>query len=120
MGLTRDQLLQPRALPRESVPMPEWGEGEEVWVRTISGTERDAFEQASIEVRGKSREANLRNIRARLCVLCMCDEQGKRILEDKDAEAFGAQPAPVLDRVFEVAQRLNGLGAKDVEALAKN
>lgn len=120
MGLTREQLLQPRVLPRESVPAPELGEGETVWVRTITGTERDAFEQSSIEVRGKSREANLRNIRARLCVLCIVDESGERLLQDSDAEAFGKHPAPLVDRIFAVAQRLNGLGAKDVEDLAKN
>ncbi len=39
--LTREQILQSDDLPRETVQVPEWGG--EVQVRTMTGTDRDAF-----------------------------------------------------------------------------
>jgi hypothetical protein len=44
------------------VSVPEWGG--EVVVRALTGAERDAFEQSTIEQRGKSVKTNLANIRA--------------------------------------------------------
>jgi hypothetical protein len=118
MLLTRDTILQANDLPRELVSVPEWGG--EVYVRTLTGTERDSYEAQSVEKRGKSYEANLRNLRAKLCALAMCDEQGKRLFGEGDVEALGAKSSAALDRVFSVARRLSGLGAEDFEELAKN
>jgi hypothetical protein len=105
-------------LPREAVYVFEWGGS--VLVRTMSGTERDAFEVASVAARGKSREVNLANLRARLAVLCLVDADGKRLFSDADAPALGAKSARALSRIYDVAARLNGLSADDAEELAKN
>ena len=48
----------------ETVDVPEWGV--RLRVRSLTGTERDAFEASLLENRGKSREVNLRNMRAKL------------------------------------------------------
>jgi len=117
--LSRDSILQANDLPREKVQTPEWGEGTYVFVATMNGTERDAFEQSMLEGR-KAANPNLNNIRARLGVRVIVDDQGTRIFRDEDAEALGRKSAKVLDRVFEVAQRLNGIGEKDVKALEGN
>lgn len=115
----KDQILSANDLPMEEVPTPEWGEGSFVFVRTMSGTERDAFEQSMLAAK-KGGTTNLVNIRARLAVLCICDEKGQRLFADDDAEALGKKSAMVLDRIFEVAQRLNGIGVKDVKELQGN
>ena len=114
--LTRDQILQSDDLPRERVSVPEWGG--EVLVRTMTGADRDAFE-ASLVSRDGGKEGRLDNVRARLVALALCDEAGQRIFADADIAALGAKSARALDRVFGVAQRLNGIGADQVEA-AKN
>jgi hypothetical protein len=110
--LTREQILQCDDLPREIVKVPEWGG--EVQVRTMTGTDRDAFEASLI-----GKEGRLENVRARLVSLAVCDESGDRLFGDADIAALGAKSAKALDRVFAVAQRLNGIGAEQVEQ-AKN
>ena len=44
--LSKDAILAADDLPRETVHVPEWGG--DVYVRTMSGTDRDAFETSLI------------------------------------------------------------------------
>lgn len=116
--LTREQILQANDIITETISVPEWGG--EVLVRGLSGSQRDAFEDATLDQKGKSRRVILANIRARLCALSIVDENGKRMFTDEDVRALGRKSAAALDRVFSAAQRLSGLSDEDVEELAKN
>ena len=116
--LTRDAILQAQDLPKELVSVPEWGG--EIYVRALTGAERDAFEQTIVERKGKSTKMNLKNMRAKLVALTTVDEEGKRIFSDSDAELLGKKSAAALTRVFEVAQRLSGITPVDVEELTGN
>lgn len=116
--LNRDAILQVQDLPRELVEVPEWGGA--IYVRGLTGAERDSFEQSIIDQRGKGVKMNLKNIRAKLVAMCVVDEQGNRIFRDEDAELLGQKSAAALNRIFEVAQRLSGLRSEDVEELAGN
>jgi len=119
MGLlTRDAILEAQDLQHEEVYIPEWGGS--VRVRTLTGAERDAFEQSIVDQRGKDTRMNLRNIRAKLVALTVVDGDGKRLFSDADAKLLGQKSASALDKIFEVAQRLSGLRDEDVEELAKN
>jgi hypothetical protein len=113
--LNRDAILKADDLPRELVNVPEWGG--DVYVRTLTGTERDQFEQELVQNKSKP---NLANVRARFAVLTICDADGVRLFQAKDAEPLGKKSASALDRVFEVAQKLNGFSSDDAESLAKN
>lgn len=116
--LNRDAILQAQDLPTEDVEVPEWGGA--VRVRGLTGAERDAFEQSVVEQRGKSTRANLKNIRAKLVAMTVVDENGERLFSDSDAAILGKKSAAALNRVFEVAQRLNGMTPDDVEELSGN
>ena len=116
--LTREQILQANDIITETISVPEWGG--EVLVRGLSGSQRDAFENATLEQKGRSQRVNLANVRARLCALSIVDENGKRMFSDEDVRALGRKSAAALDRVFSAAQRLSGLSDEDVEELAKN
>ena len=94
------------------VDVPEWGG--EVGIRGLTARERDLFE-ASI---GSS--VNLDNLRARLVVLTLCDDEGERLLEDEDATDLGKKSAQVVDRLFEVARQLSGMTDRDVQDLEGN
>lgn len=115
MPLGRDDILGRDDLPRQLVAVPEWGG--EVWVRTLTAAERDAWE-ASIVGDGGARD--LGNLRARLAARAMCDESGARLFADADAEALGCKSAVALGRVYDVAARLSGVREDDVERLEKN
>jgi len=116
--LTRDAILQAQDLQYEDVEMPEWGGT--VRVRTLTGRERDAFEQSMLNEKGKNTKTNLRNIRAKLVALTVVDGEGKRIFNAADIELLGEKSANALDRLFDVARRLSRLTEKDTEELAKN
>lgn len=118
MLLTKDAILSANDLVTEDVAVPEWGGT--VRVRTISGAERDAFEQAIVTRKGKNVQTNLANIRAKMVALCVVDENGQRLFADKDVLLLGTKSAAALDRVFTVAQQLAGLTDKDVDELAEN
>lgn len=115
--LTKAEILAIDDLKTEDVFVPEW----DAWVkvRSLQANERDHFEASTVQRNGKKVTTNLENIRARLCLLCMVDEDGNRLFQDEDTFPLGGKSAAALDRVFTVAQRLNGLRDEDVEELAK-
>lgn len=117
--LSRDAILSSRAkLRTQEVDVPEWGGS--VVVREMSGAERDAFEESMVVQRGKSREVNLKNLRARLVAFTVCGEDGKRLFSERDIEELGELSAAALNRVWDVARKLSGMSDDDVEELAGN
>lgn len=112
--LSRESILSASDLPFEDVEVPEWGGM--VRIRTMTGTERDAFEQEMV----KDGRMSFANVRARLVGRCAILPTGERLFSDDDIQALGAKSAAGLDRVFGVAQRLNGLTKEDVESLGKD
>ncbi len=117
--LSKEAILAADDLPREIVSVPEWGG--QVCVRTMTGTDRDAFEASLIsrDSSSSSQDQRMQNVRARLVSLTLCGESGERLFHDADIESLGRKSARALDRVFAVAQRLNGIGIDEAQA-AKN
>jgi len=113
--LTKDQILNSDDLVKELVTVPEWGG--DVYVRTLTGTERDLFES---KIMGKNGGVNMQDLRARLCSLTITGEDGERLFEESDIKALGKKSAKALSRVFNVAQELNKISDDDVEELTKN
>lgn len=116
--LTKSAILSADDLKTEDVEVPEWGGA--VRVRAFSGRERDAFEASLVRGDGKDRKVDLTNMRARLVALTVVDETGQKLFTHEDVDLLGAKSGAALDRVFAVAQKLNGLSAADVEDLTKN
>lgn len=113
--LDRNSILNAHDSRRELVHVPEWGGS--LYVKSLTGAERDRFE-ASIQA-NKTGDAklNLSNFRSKLVVLAACDENGGRLFGDTDINALGQRNAQALQRVFEVAQKLCGMTKEDVEEL---
>ena len=118
MTLTAGEILAADDLVKELVKVPEWGG--DLYIKTMSGTDRDSFEDDITKTRGKKVDVNMKNIRARLVVKTACDEGGTLLFTEDQAQALGLKSAKALDRCFSTAQKLNGLSANDVEDLAKN
>lgn len=110
--LSRDNILAVVDLDTESVHVKQW-DGD-VNVRGLTAKERDHFE-ASIGM-----QSNLENLRARLVVLCLVDDEGKRIFKDSDATALGEKNAQAINQLFEVCRKMSGMTDADVEELEGN
>lgn len=114
-SLKREDILGANDIQIEAVAVPEWGG--EVYVKGMDGIERDAFEASIVRMKGASGRVNMENIRAKLAVHTICDEEGNKLFTDKDIAALGKKSAAALQRVFVVAQRLSGIGENDVKEM---
>lgn len=113
--LSREQILAADDRPREEVEVPEWGGT--VLVAAMSGTERDRFEASIVTGKG---ETDLSNMRAKLVAATLVDGDGNMLFSQGDIEALGRKNAAALERVVQVAQRLNRIGNKQLEELRGN
>ncbi len=109
--LTRDAILGAQDLPVLSISIPEWGG--EVFIRTMTGGERDQFEAS-----WKRNPTD--DIRARLAVATVCDEGGQLLFTSADVPALSAKSSKALDRIFAASTAHSGLTDKDVEELRNN
>lgn len=92
------------------VAVPEWGG--DVYFRTISGLERDQFEDAYSEQKMKA-------FRARFLVLTISDENGDRLFADNEVEALGQKSSVVINRLFDEAWQHNAFTQEAVDALGE-
>lgn len=117
--LTGDQIREAArnaTIDREKMNVPELGG--EIFVRGMSGKERDKFEEGlRIRKGNRSGQSDLRNFRANLAVRVIVDEQGQRLLNDGDAELFGRMPAGVLDRILAKCHELSGKAEEEIDDL---
>lgn len=118
MALSKDVILAKDDLIKEKVEIPEWGGY--VFVRCLTGTERDDFESSLISQKGTSKSSNFKNLRAKLVALTVVDDEGNRIFTDADVPALGKKNAAILDMLFDKAQELSGFKKQDIEDLTKN
>jgi hypothetical protein len=118
MILDRAAILAANDVKTETVTIPEWGG--DVLVKVMTGRERDSWEASIVESKGKTVEVNRDNARAKLVARCLVDETGARLFTDSEALLLGNKSASALDRAYEVAVKINRIGAKDLDELTKN
>ncbi|MDR0705451.1 MAG: hypothetical protein LBF88_10755 [Planctomycetaceae bacterium] len=111
------------------VDVTEWGEIDPetgkpkkstVFVRELSGREKDLFEAGLISVKGRKQKLNLDDMRARMAVLVCCDENRKPIFMPSDVEWLTKKSSRPLTRIYNAAKELNDLSDEDEEELLKN
>ena len=112
MALSKAKILAANDVKlSEAVPVPEWGG--EVYIKTLSGTERDAFEDSYSQNKMKA-------FRARFLVLTLCDEGGERLFGDNEVDALGKKSSIVINRLFEKAWEHNAFTNAAVDAMGKD
>lgn len=119
--LKRQQILDANDMKTEIVSVPEWGG--DVCIKMMTGTERDAFEAATIKQnKNGSQSRNFDNVRARFLVKVIIDPDDNNlpVFTESDIKALGAKSVAALDRVFSAAQELNSVTDQDVENLANS
>lgn len=96
----------------QKVPMPEWGQGSCLHIRTMSGKQREETE----ELAGKGGK----NLRTLVFVYSVCNEKGDLQFNKDDMPLLNEGNGKLLDRVFFAALKLNKMSEEDVEAAKKN
>lgn len=106
-------------IDREPLVVPELGGT--IYVRGMSGKERDRFEEGLRIRKGKrTGQSDLRNFRAMLAVKVIVGEDGERLLHDGDVELIGLLPAGVLDRVLAKCTELSGKAEEEIDDLGND
>jgi hypothetical protein len=109
--LTLDAILAADQLKFEDVAVPEWGGT--VRVRAMTGAERDAIGAALAD---KTKSADFGPLyAAHVAATCMVGEDGKALFGIDKVAAIRERSSIALDRVYEVAMRLNSASVEDVE-----
>jgi hypothetical protein len=98
MALSKSSILSAGDVKLDKVNVPEWGG--DVYIKTISGLDRDCFEDGY-------NEQKMKNFRSRFLVLTLCDEAGARLFTDAEVAELGKKSSLVLNRLFEKAWSLN-------------
>ncbi len=112
-ALNRADILAVDDSHRQKVAVPEWGKKRFVYMRAITSRERDAFDLWSVTNDGV-------NVRAHLVHLTICDEDGKPIFTADDITALGEKSSRVMDRLFDLAAAINGIGPAELAELEGN
>ena len=114
--LTREAIQRKRNLEIAEVDVTELGEiinyetGERerttVFVREMTVSEKGKLEASLVDKKGK---ANMKVYRTNLVIATACDADGNLIFTDDDAEYIGRQPLKAIERICDVARRLNDM-----------
>lgn len=108
--LTAAQILAASDIKTKPVDVPEWGGT--VYVKTISGTERDRFEN----LLNKDRDG----FRVKFVVTAACDESGKPLFTQEQVTALSEKSGVAINRVFDAAWEVNYFSTEKVEELGKD
>lgn len=111
MAISKSRIVSANDTKLTTVNVPEWGG--EVCLKTLTGAERDAFEES---YSGEK----MKNFRCRFLVLTLCDENGERMFADNEADVVGKKSSLVINRLFEKAWQLNAFSEAAVDALGKD
>lgn len=111
--LTKDQIFAAEQAKRELVKVPEWGG--EVYVRTMTAGERGIFDTQVQD--GKIQKVKFREYLAAMTVV---DDAGNLLFDKDELDKLSDLNAAALDRIADVAMRLNHMGKDDVDELKKS
>jgi len=112
-GLTKEQIIKVPDLKSQVVSVPEWGG--EVTLQELDGRKRDEFEAYLITDPGsKDSKINLQGARAKLLSLSIVDEKKQQMFLP---EEISSKSGVVLNRLFEIAQKLSGLSDEEADKI---
>ena len=115
--LSREDILGADDIEIEKVEVPEWGGS--VYVKGMTGKERGKLEAANVDQRGKNHRIKLIELRERIAVACVCDENGKLLFTQADVKLLSEKSAAPLQRIVEASNKLSGITEEDMEELAE-
>jgi len=108
----KDEILAMDDLRTEQVEVPEWGRT--VTLRQLTNEAMDEFIDAVMAGRDDS-SVRITGLKAQLLVASIIDDNGELVFGPDDVPALQRKSAAALNRLFEVAQRLNNLGEQSLE-----
>jgi hypothetical protein len=101
-ALTREQILAAPDAGRIRVDVPEWVG--HIWVHEMSAHERDGWERSVTKD-----DDRYTNMRAKLLVHILRDDNGNPLFTPNDVPFLGRQPYALLDRLIEASKKIGAM-----------
>lgn len=119
MILTREAITKNVDLKVETVTVPEWGG--DVLISEMTGAQRDAFEAFRAAIPRKDGVmVHTKNLRQFAVAQCLVNEKRERLFNDDQATEIGEKNSTVIDRLFDICDRMNKLTDTYLEETEKN
>jgi hypothetical protein len=101
----------------EPVDVPEWGG--RIYVRRLTGRERDEFEQLMNDRRA-GKILKVQGVITKIVALAACNAAGNKLFTGGDAEAkLDEKACAPLMRVFDAALKISGMRDDDIQNLTE-
>ena len=89
--------------------------GDKYIVKEMNAKDAGEYESSLYTVVGQTVKYNTKNAKEKLVLRTLCEVNGDRIFGDNDIALIGKLPASVVDKVFQIASKLNGLEKEGTE-----
>lgn len=117
-----DQVFDAEDVKYDDVPVPEWGG--KIRLRSLSGKERDKFEDSCVKKKmKKGREEThsvTKEVKSKLVVMSAIHKNGKQFFVQGQEARLNEKNAAVLDRLWEACCKLSGFSDEQLEELMGN
>ena len=120
--LTKNQIFgMVEEVEKEWVSIPEWGTDKGVYIKVMTAFEKDAYQRSLMQKNPDgSFFADSANVTAKLVAACTVDAECKLLFDFSDIVPLGKKSSIIMERLAEVARRVNAIGQKEMEKLIKN
>ena len=102
-----DDIKNADDIERKECNVPEWGV--KLYLHSMSGFERDAYEEQLYRAKGKDGKVSLKGLRVRVIIACARDEAGNRVFTDEHTSVLQGKSGAVLDRIANQALKVSGM-----------
>lgn len=119
--LSLDAILSANDLEIREVNVPEWNGT--VKMKTLTGKERDQYADELLNRQGEGGGSitKVSGLRSLLLVRVLIDVSGLRLFDTPEKiEKLDGKSSKVLDRLYDIAQEMNGIGEEEERELAGN
>jgi len=118
--LNKDMILTVEDYDIQTIHVKEWGGS--IILKSMTGAGRDRYETACIR-QGAGQGAgklDMTDLKALLLSMTIVGEDHKPLFTAKDVTALNTKNAKVINRLCEIAQKMNAIGDDGVEEAEKN
>jgi len=116
MSDLKSKILEAQDRKFEKVFIKEWDT--DVYVGPMTGKDKDKYDESISELTVEgARQMNLENFRAKLLVHVLYeDPEGKvKIFNEEDADELGKKSYVILEKLWNVAKKMNGMDDEEVQ-----
>jgi len=118
--ITIDEIVKADDRKWVDVPVDEWQKGKVVRLGVMTAKSREIFEAAVQKRMRNGKLTDSKGLKFYLLARSIIDENGSPLFNDETIKQLGEKSSVVVERLFEAAQKLNGIGSETVEEMRKN